>query len=864
MPDNELSAKLGLDSTDFKTQISTLNRELRVMESGFRASAASMGDWANNANGLEMRIGNLTGQMEAQQKKVAALQSEYERIAQTEGMESRAAEGMRIRLNDATAALGRMKAELNDTAVRLAQMGSTSKLVEAEIASLGKDIALSESGFKAATASMQDWRKSSEGLTLRLKSLNNQIGNQKLVVANVAEEYKKAAAEKGEFSDAAKDLQIRLNRETETLGKMVGEVRQTKTALDGMGDESKQASHALSDLGDKEDKTAKKSMTLKDAMGGLGSGLKTMTKVVAGTVAAVAGLGVAITGMVFKASDVSGELVDLSTQTGISVEKLQEMKFVGDLVGVSVETMTGSLAKLTKSMGDAKDGSGTAFDAFGKLGISVVDANGNLRDSEAVFGDALSALGDMANETERDALAMEIFGRSAMELNPLIKAGADEVARLTDEAHEMGAVMKKEDVMALESFGDVLASLQLSMQGMMGTLAAAFLPGFQGIAGIAKDYMKQLAGILSGSDGDLGTMAEGIGGLIGKIVNDIAGKLPDLMNAGLGILKGIMNAVMANLTVMIPAILQILTSVAQFIIQNIPLLIPAVVQIMNDLVRFITQNMTPLFDGAVKMLAALAYGITKAIPQLVPAIVDVIMQIVKVLVENLPLLVDAALQIIIALSVGLVAAIPVLLAVIPGIMNSLVKAFQELWPMIIEAGRGLINQVVQGITNAWPKMKESGSEIGNIWINGVRENLTTFLSMGGEIVTALWNGIKEKATWLYDQIKGFFTGLIGAANDALDRHSPPGKFLDMGSDMANALGLGWMGAFGQIERDIKNTIGALSGPSPSIAVEGVGSGGRGSGPAPVVVNINNPKINNELDIHRLAYQVSNEILRHRQ
>ncbi len=66
---SDLSGKIGLDTTDFKAGIATLNRDIRVVESGFRASAASLGDWSKSATGLESRIKALNAEIELQGKR---------------------------------------------------------------------------------------------------------------------------------------------------------------------------------------------------------------------------------------------------------------------------------------------------------------------------------------------------------------------------------------------------------------------------------------------------------------------------------------------------------------------------------------------------------------------------------------------------------------------------------------------------------------------------------------------------------------------------------------------------------------------------------------------------------------------------
>jgi hypothetical protein len=117
----------------------------------------------------------------------------------------------------------------------------------------------------------------------------------------------------------------------------------------------------------------------------------------------------------------------------MSVERLQAYSYAADLVDVSLETMTGSMAKNVKSMSNAAGGSEQFAKAYDRLGVSVTNADGSLRNSEDVFWDAIDALGQVANETERDALAMQLFGKSAQDLNPLIAQGM-RARGLTDEA----------------------------------------------------------------------------------------------------------------------------------------------------------------------------------------------------------------------------------------------------------------------------------------------------------------------------------------------------------------------------------------------------------------------------------------------
>ncbi|MHB9032331.1 MAG: hypothetical protein ACYC6L_04700, partial [Anaerolineae bacterium] len=129
-----LSSSLSLDTTDFKTSIVSANRELRVLESGFRANAASLGDWSKTSDGLEMRIESLNKEIDVQSRKVGSLRGEYERVAKEKGADSRAAQDLQIKLNQATETLGKMESELRDTNAALVEMeggaGDASKKTE--------------------------------------------------------------------------------------------------------------------------------------------------------------------------------------------------------------------------------------------------------------------------------------------------------------------------------------------------------------------------------------------------------------------------------------------------------------------------------------------------------------------------------------------------------------------------------------------------------------------------------------------------------------------------------------------------------------------------------------------------------------
>jgi len=332
----------------------------------------------------------------------------------------------------------------------------------------------------AVTSKFDKNEKSTESLTAKNKVLNKQIGEQKSKLSELEKGLSSSADKYGDNDKATQGWRQAVNKATADLNNMERELNNNNKELDEMGNEAKSAEKSLNGL---EDQAAKTDSVLSkdDAV----KNLKNIAKT-----AAVAGaaLGAAFVGMANAAIGNADELQRQSDVTGLSAERLQELAYAGGNLGVELDTITGAQAKLTKSMDAAREGTGAQADAFKALGINVLDSNGQLKSSEEVMNDAFTALNGVGNETERDALAMTLFGKSAMEMNPMIKAGGDELARLSQEARDNGAVMSNEAVAGLDSFGDTIDNLKSGILGTFGEKFAEILPNVQGLI----DGLKEL------------------------------------------------------------------------------------------------------------------------------------------------------------------------------------------------------------------------------------------------------------------------------------------------------------------------------------------------------------------------------------
>jgi len=196
----------------------------------------------------------------------------------------------------------------------------------------------------------------------------------------------------------------------------------------------------------------------------------------AALVTVVVGLATAFGKATIEAANKADEITTLATTTGLTAIKIQELNYASELLDVSTETITDSMTKMTRNMNNARMGSKQAEEGFKALRIRIKDSNGELRDAETVFGEAIDKLGKIRNETERDAIAMQIFGRSAKELNPLIEAGSGALKELAKEAHEMGYIMSDEARESLNVLKDSMDKFKNQTEAFKNSIAMVLLP----------------------------------------------------------------------------------------------------------------------------------------------------------------------------------------------------------------------------------------------------------------------------------------------------------------------------------------------------------------------------------------------------
>lgn len=238
---------------------------------------------------------------------------------------------------------------------------------------------------------------------------------------------------------------------------------------------------------------------------------------------AAGAVGGALLANTYKAAQEADEIATLAKQYGVTTDEIQKMNYAQELVDVSTESMLGSMAKMTKQMGSENK-------AFAELGVSIKNTDGTMRDSTDVWYDVLKALGDVENETERDILAQELFGKSAAELAGIVDDGGAALKAYGQEAEEAGVILGADGVEAANQFNDAMDRLKAILMGDLlkagASLAQSLVPVLEKIVGV----LSKLFGWFANLDGRTQTIILAITGIVAAI-SPVAGIISKIISA---------------------------------------------------------------------------------------------------------------------------------------------------------------------------------------------------------------------------------------------------------------------------------------------------------------------------------------------
>lgn len=491
MPNRTISTKLAIDGeAEYKKAISEINSGMKVLRSEMSLAAAEFEGNADSVEALTRKGEILEREILTQREKVEAIRAALQNAAEAYGESDRRTMNWQVSLNRAEEDLIRMNRELESNREALEDAANATEegqkkfsLFSGEAQGLGDVI--DKLGGKFGVNLPSGIQESLNGLGKINPAAVAAAGGFTALVAAIAK-----------TEDKLRDMALESAAYADEI--------MTNSLNTGLTEEALQEWNYAAELIDVSSETMQSSMaklirSMDSARGGDGS-----TDV-------FASIGVSIenaAGELRSASSVFYETIDALNQIENSAERdAVSLELFGKSFGEitsaveknDLNTLQSLMTKLTSSMDKSRNSADSASAAFDKLEVSYTNADGTLRDAEAVFYDVVDALGQIENGTERDATSMELFGKSAQDLNSLIVQGSDKLREYADEAHEMGYVLSEEDLAALGAVDDAQQRLLKTQEAVANQISTQYSPYMESALTMSRDLLKEVGDALARS-----------------------------------------------------------------------------------------------------------------------------------------------------------------------------------------------------------------------------------------------------------------------------------------------------------------------------------------------------------------------------
>lgn len=515
---------------EYKQAISEIGSGMKVLDAEMRKVTSAYGKNADSAKLLGQQNDILQRQIYSQTEKIRYMQEALKNSVKKTGESSKATMAWQASLQNATAKLNDLNNQMRENEQRM--NGEQERKYRENIERLSASMDVLDAEMRKVSAKYADNAESAELSAAKTDLLTQKISLQYDKIDNLKAGLEEAAENYGSNAVETLRWEKELNNAEAELYKLNGQLKNNTEQVEDTTTATEDAGQSMGNLGDVVNGlTSKLGIQLpggmKSSMNAMGS-LDAQSLALAGGFAAVAAAIVkaekAMISMTKESAAFADNIITLSMQTGQSTQQLQEFAYASELIDVSVDTLQGSLTKLTNNMQDTMNGTGNAKASFEALGVSVTNADGSMRSANDVFYETIDALGQVKNETERDAMSMDIFGRSAQDLNPLIIQGSKTMKEYADEAHNVGYVLDDEALSALGAVDDAYQRLQKTQEGVKNQLSAEFAPYLEEFYGDVTTMVKDGGKALKDSG-----IVDAFGMLL-ETVGDILNPMSDLSN----------------------------------------------------------------------------------------------------------------------------------------------------------------------------------------------------------------------------------------------------------------------------------------------------------------------------------------------
>lgn len=430
--------------------------------------------------------------------------------------------------------------------------------------------------------------------------------------------------------------------------------------------------------------------------------------------------------MAYSAITNSDDLNTLAKQTGLTTAEIQKMQFAADRIDVSFSDIEGALKKMKGKMDPANA-------TFQQLGVSVTNADGSLRDASEVFYESIAALSQIENETERDQVAMDLFGKSADNLAGIIDDGGAALEQYGKEAEEMGLILDQETLDSLNTLNDTIDALKANFAGAFGklgsTLATTFGPALEKVAEKAQLLADKIANLnpetaetivkVLGVVAAIGPLLTGVGKLTKGV--GAALKLAPKIVSGVKLIAGVMNPTTLGIALVVAAVVAAVKIWQKYGDQAKALVKSTVEKIKGDF-----ENLKTSITNTVNSIKTSVVNTWNNIKTAVTNAVNGIKTTVTTIWNSITTAVSTAI-------------------------NNTKTAISNGWNNIKSAVSNAVNGVKSTVTGVWESVKTATAT----FVQNIKDKFNFTLKLP-EIKLPSWEDIKTKLNDIIQKIKDLF------------------------------------------------------------------------------------------------------------
>ena len=662
-------------------------------------------------------------------------------------------------------------------------------------------IALTNSEFKNATAGMEKWSDSADGLTAKITQLKSVNESYSKILNDVQKKYDEVVRTEGENSESAQNLQIKMNSLKAAIKGNEAAISKYEKSLDELGDGSddsadgsKELADALEETGDEAkraekkldgvndeidetgDKSEKSSGKLKGFLGAIGKG-------------AIAGIGTAVTAL-------AGGLVAATESSKEFTDNMTKLTTAADAAGVSTDFAEGAFSNLYGILGD-ETAANTTVSNFMAMGTSTENLNSLLNSSAGIwakYGDSipLDGLAESVNETAKVgqitgnlADALNWAGVNEDDFNDKLSACSDEQERqqlIVDTLNglygELGTEYQKNNQAMID-----LNKAQLDMKNSIAQIGTAFTPvlamftsfGAGVLSSIVPD-VENLAGaftdLTNGVDGAGEKIGSSIGNILTTLVTTITSIMPTVATVGVTIIQSLVQGITDNAEMILSAASEIVMTLANGIVTLAPQLLTNIVEIVSQIANQIITLAPQLLTAAIQLFSVLVDAIMQLdlgsqitslidtllstivafLPQMLDAATQLFMQIVNAIPELLNQLLPRLPEIINTISAFLTAALPQIINAAVTMLMGLVEALPQILQALIAALPAIIQALVNFLTQNIPVLLQAAIQLFMALVQAIPQIVVALAQAVPQIIAAIIQGLAPLGQQFADKI----------------------------------------------------------------------------------------------------------------